>query len=422
MDYMDIMANSWTWLVLAMLALQLVAHGTLDWRNMRHIRAHRAAVPEAFAEKISLDEHRKAADYSTAKLKLSFFSNGYSALLLLLLTFAGGIQLLHNLLQQYLPLSGIPFQLAFLFALWAIVAMLGLPLEWYRTFRLEQHFGFNRMTGKLFITDLAKNAVLAVLVGLPLLSLVLFFAMLGGWQYWLLLWLTLIAFQVFMTWAWPAFIAPVFNTFKPLEDKTLQQRIEQLLSRNGFHSDGIYVMNGSARSAHGNAYFTGFGKSRRIVFFDTLMDNLNHEQIEAVLAHELGHFKCNHIRNRMIIMALLVLVITAMLAWCLQSEWFYHGVGVQTTQPHTGLALFVLVLPLFMTFMQPAFSAMSRRHEYEADDFAAAQTPAIALQQALIKLYRDNANTLTPDPWYSNFHHSHPPPLARLNHLQKPAT
>lgn len=419
MGHMDAMLNPWGWLVLGMLLLQLLLHGLLDWRHLRHVRRHSGAVPEAFANKVSLEEHRKAATYSIAKIRLSFVSNAYSALLLLLLTFGGGLQLLHDVLRLALSIDGMSLQLAFLGVLWAGLGILDLPLDWYRTFRLEQRFGFNRTTGKIFMGDLAKNVVLGALLGGAILLLTLFTANSGKWQHWLLLWLALVAFQVFLTWAWPTFIAPLFNKFRPLENQTLKLRIEELLKRNDFHSDGIYVMDGSARSAHGNAYFTGFGKSKRIVFFDTLIDSLDHEQIEAVLAHELGHFKCKHIRNRMIALAALSLVLMAALAWCLQSPWFYHGLGVQTMGAHTGLALFVLVLPVFMTFIQPVFSATSRRHEYEADDFAASQAPAAALQQALVKLYRDNANTLTPDPWYSRFHHSHPPPLARIDHLQK---
>ncbi len=419
---MEIIVNPWGWLVLAVLALQLFTHGLLNWRHLRHIRHHSGTVPEPFAERISLDEHRKAATYSIAKVHFSYASQIYSTVLLLLFTFAGGMQLLHDTLQQHLQISGIWFQLAFLFSLWAIYTVLNIPWDWFHTFKLEQKFGFNRMTGKLFMADLLKNILLLIVMGVPILSIALFFANHGGWQYWLMLWLTLVALQVFLTWAWPTFIAPIFNKFRPLENEPLRLRIEQLLKRNGFHSDGIYVMDGSARSTHGNAYFTGFGAARRIVFFDTLLDSLDHDQIEAVLAHELGHFKCKHIRNRMIIMAMLSLAMIMLLAWCLQSPWFYQGLAVQTIEPHTGLALFMLVIPIFMTFIQPAFSAMSRRHEYEADDFAAKQTPVTALQQALVRLYRDNANTLTPDPWYSAFHHSHPPPLARIGNLQKLAT
>ena len=399
--------NLWGCTVLLLLVLHLLVHGILGWRQVRHIRTHADQVPEPFRARIKLADHRNAAAYTIACVRLEYACQWYSALLLLLWTFSGGLQWLHDVLW-HVAADSAPwfFSLLFLSALWGLSALLQLPWNLVRTFHIEQRFGFNRISPGLFFSDGCKVLLLMVLLGMPLLTALIFLANHNSGLLWLQLWLLLMGVQLFMSWGWPTLIAPLFNRFRPLQDAALRQRIEQLLERNGFHSNGIFVMDGSARSTHGNAYFTGFGAARRIVFFDTLIDRLSAAELEAILAHELGHFKCRHIRKRLLIMALLSLLLMLALTHLLQAPWFYTGLGVDRVNVHFGLALFALVMPLFLTLLQPLFAFISRRHEYEADRFAAAQTPAQALQQALVTLYRNNANTLTPDSWYSTFHHS----------------
>ncbi|OGT85075.1 MAG: peptidase M48 [Gammaproteobacteria bacterium RIFCSPLOWO2_02_FULL_61_13] len=386
-------------------------------RHVAHIAAHRDTVPPAFAGHIPLAAHQKAADYTRAKVRLGLVDFAVSAGLVLLWTLGGMLDALDRFwrgTETSALWSGVAVVITYI----VISALLELPLSLYRTFRLEQRFGFNRMTLRLFIVDLLKQGVLLLLIGVPLVTLVLWTMIENPAHWWFLLWVIWLAFSLIMMWAYPAFIAPWFNKFRPLADAALRARIEALLQRNGFASQGIFVMDGSSRSTHGNAYFTGMGTNKRIVFFDTLIGELSHEEIEAVLAHELGHFKCNHISSRITIMAAVIFAGCALLGWLAVQTWFYADLGVSAPSVHIALILFLLIAPAFTFFLQPGFSWLSRRHEFEADDFAAGQSQAAHLIHALVKLYRENANTLTPDPLYSSFHDSHPPAPVRIAHLQ----
>lgn len=385
-------------------------------RQARHVAAHADAVPEAFADRISLADHRKAAAYTLAKLKLARWELLLGPLVLLAWTLGGGLALLDRawLAAHWSPLwHGV----ALLLSLSLISGIIDLPLRATATFGVETRFGFNRTTVGRFIADLLLEALVGVIIGLPLIAVVLWLMAGAGALWWLWAWAVWMGFMLVMTWAYPTLIAPLFNKFQPLEQGELRGRLEALLARCGFHSDGMFVMDGSKRSAHGNAYFTGFGRHKRIVFFDTLLDGLAPQEVEAVLAHELGHFKRRHILKMLIVTALLSLAGLALLGWLSQQPWFYTGLGVQQQSPALALALFMLVLPVFGIFFQPLLSAFSRRHEFEADDYAAEQASAEDLVNGLVKMYRDSASTLTPDPLYSAFHHSHPPAPVRVAHL-----
>lgn len=409
--------NTWTIIFLLAIVGATTIHWLLSRRHIRHVGQHRETVPAAFANKIPLVDHQKAADYNQSKARLRFIEFSYAMVLLLIWTFGGGIQLLDGAWQAS-GFGPVLLGTAFVISAFAIMAILDLPVDVYRTFGLEQRFGFNKMTITTFVSDLFKNALVFLVIGLPLIALVIWIMLNAGSLWWLYVWLTWMAFSLLMMWAYPAFIAPLFNKFRPLKDDALRERIEKLLARNGFESNGIFVMDGSARSTHGNAYFTGLGSNKRIVFFDTLLDELSHEEIEAVLAHELGHFKCNHIVKRMTIIGLLSLFGLALLGWVIDKSWFYAGLGITTPSVHVALFLFLLIAPLFMFYLQPGFAYISRQHEFEADDFAAGQAQTRNLTQALVKLYKGNANTLTPDPLYSAFYDSHPPAPIRIAHLE----
>ena len=408
--------NTFTYLFIIALISGVFLQWRLSVRHIRHIKANRDAVPDEFADKIPLDAHRKAADYTCAKTHARLLELVVSSLLLLIWTLGGALDLLDSVIRPY-QLSTLLTGTVFILAVILISSLLDLPLSLYRTFRLEQRFGFNKMTPKLFINDLLKNALLALVIGTPLIMLVLWFMDNSGAWWWLYVWLTWFGFNLIMVWAYPALIAPLFNKFRPLSNAELAVRIAALLDRNGFTSNGIFVMDGSTRSTHGNAYFTGLGANKRIVFFDTLIDELSHDEIEAVLAHELGHFKCGHIKKRLAILGLTFLIGFAILGVLLEVPWFYAGLGVSEASTYMALILFVLVAPAFTFFLQPLFSSLSRKHEFEADDFATAQVRADSLINALVKLYKENANTLTPDPLYSAFHDSHPPAPIRVAHL-----
>ena len=408
--------NTFTYLFIIALISGVFLQWRLSVRHIRHIKANRDAVPDEFADKIPLDAHRKAADYTCAKTHARLLELVVSSMLLLIWTLGGALDLLDSVIRPY-QLSTLLTGTVFILAVILISSLLDLPLSLYRTFRLEQRFGFNKMTPKLFINDLLKNALLALIIGTPLIMLVLWFMDNSGAWWWLYVWLTWFGFNLIMVWAYPALIAPLFNKFRPLSNAELATRIAALLDRNGFTSNGIFVMDGSTRSTHGNAYFTGLGANKRIVFFDTLIDELSHDEIEAVLAHELGHFKCGHIKKRLAILGLTFLIGFAILGVLLEVPWFYAGLGVSEASTYMALILFVLVAPAFTFFLQPLFSSLSRKHEFEADDFATAQVRADSLINALVKLYKENANTLTPDPLYSAFHDSHPPAPIRVAHL-----
>jgi len=403
---------------ITLLAITTLTGLYLSFRQYRAVQKSRFAVPQEFSDKITLEEHQKAADYTTAKLKLGSIESLYGVLLLLFWTFGGGLEWLDQ--QWYsVQLSPVWQGVGVMLTFMLILSVISLPFSIYSTFNLEQRFGFNQTTPKTFIGDLIKQSLLSIAIGTPLLALILWLMIESGPQWWLYVWATWFSFSLFMMWAYPAFIAPIFNKFSPLEDLELVERIKTLMSRCGFHSSGIFVMDGSKRSRHGNAYFSGLGRNKRIVFFDTLLNDLNGDEIEAVLAHELGHFHHKHIPKRLLQIAVLSLMGLATLGWLAEQAWFYNALGVSTPSSHQALILFMLVMPLFTFFIQPLMASGMRKHEYEADSFAAQKSNATDLVSALVKLYQENANTLTPDPLYSAFHDSHPPAPVRISYLNK---
>ena len=405
----------------AALTLSIAVRFWLATRQVRHVSRHRDAVPADFAGRITLQAHRRAADYTVARVRLGMVETVIGAMLLLGFTLFGGLQWLLDVLAQWLPQRPFARQIAFVAAVALIGALVDLPVAWYRQFRLEQRFGFNRMTPPLFISDAFKGAAVASALGLPLLALVLWLMRSAGGLWWLWAWGAWVAFNLAILVLYPTVIAPMFNRFEPLADGAVRQRVEALLARCGFASRGLFVMDGSRRSAHGNAYFTGLGRSKRIVFFDTLLARLEPDEVEAVLAHELGHFSRRHVLKRIALMFAASLAGLWLLGWLSGQAWFYQGLGVT---PGAGefdaaaLVLFFLALPVFTFVLQPLASWASRRHEFEADAFAAAHARAQDLVSALVKLYEDNASTLTPDPVHSAFYDSHPPASLRIGRLQ----
>lgn len=408
--------HAFTLLFLFMLLLSVGLQLWLAQRQIRHVAAHRQQVPPAFAGNVSLGDHQKAADYTLSKVRLGRYEILYAALILLGLTLGGGLQGLDQLWRSLVQ-GELWVGVGFILSVFVLTSLLDLPFSLYRTFRIEQRFGFNRMTASLFVTDLLKQTLLLLLLGGPLAALILWLMSSMGKSWWLYVWLVWSGFSLLMLWAYPAVIAPLFNKFSPLEDETMRRRIDALLQRCGFTSNGIFVMDGSRRSSHGNAYFSGMGNNKRIVFFDTLLASLSGEEIEAVLAHELGHFRRKHVRKRLILVMLMSLAGLALLGWLLRQEWFFHGLGIAQPSMHVALVLFLLVAPVFTFFIQPIMAFFMRKHEFEADDFAAEHTNAADLIRALVKLYQENASTLTPDPLYSAFHDSHPPAPVRIGHL-----
>ena len=408
--------SHFTLVFLAALAVSTGLRLWLDLRHLRHVRAHRDAVPADFFGRIELADHRKAADYTAAKLRLGFIEITVDTLVLLLFSLGGALALIDGGLRDWLG-AGHLQGLALFGAVAVIGFVVGLPASLYRSFVIEERFGFNKLTWKLWLADLAKGAALTVLIGGPLLFAVLWLMDAMGRHWWLYVWLVWLATNLLILFLYPTVIAPLFNKFTPLEDTALKARIEALLARCGFSSSGLFVMDGSKRSAHGNAYFTGFGRAKRIVFFDTLLAKLAPEEIEAVLAHELGHFRHKHVIKRIALSAVLSLAFLWLLGQLIDQAWFYQGLGVGAGSTALGLLLFSMVLPLFLFPLAPLTSALSRQHEYEADAYAAKQTAAADLIAALVKLYRDNAATLTPDPLHSLFHDSHPPASQRIARL-----
>jgi STE24 endopeptidase len=413
-----------TFSVLFLLALA-VSTGTRLWlarRHVQHIQSHRAAVPAEFASEIALDAHQKAADYSTAKTRFGMVHTLADSAVLLVLTFGGLLRLLDGWAGSWFHddiLHGVAFIALFV----VISSLIDLPFSWYRTFNIEARFGFNQMTLGMWLADLAKTAAVAIAFGLPLALAVLWLmGKMGDW-WWLYVWVVWVGFSVFMLAVYPAFIAPLFNKFAPMQEGSLKGRIERLLAKCGFRSSGLFVMDGSKRSTHGNAYFTGFGKTKRIVFFDTLIARLNENEIEAVLAHELGHFKLHHVIRRMLWTFGASLVFLALLGYVKDKAWFYEGLGLAYPATNAiALVLFVLVVPVFTFLLQPLVAMYSRKHEFEADAYAAQFSSARELVNALVKLYKDNASTLTPDPLHSAFYDSHPPASARISRLETLST
>jgi len=409
-------------LFVSFIILTLLVRFWLASRHIRHVLTHRGAVPAEFAEKIPLAAHQKAADYTIARTKFGLLTLLVNTLVLIGFTLLGGLQWLSLQLFQVTG-AGMGYQLALLAAFTLISGAIDLPFDYYKQFKLEQRFGFNKMSKGLFFADMIKGSLLAAAIGLPLAWVVLTLMDRAGDLWWLYTWVVWSGFQLLMMVLYPTVIAPLFNKFMPLEDQSLKARIEGLMQRVGFASKGLFVMDGSKRSAHGNAYFSGFGAAKRIVFFDTLLARLQPQEIEAVLAHELGHFKLKHIVKRIAMMFAISLGFLALLGYLKTQPWFYDGLGVNPVLlPGQGndamaLLLFMLVLPVFTFLLNPLTSIGSRKHEFEADAFAAKHTDARDLVSALVKMYEDNASTLTPDPLHSAFYDSHPPASVRIRQL-----
>ena len=413
-------SSTLTWLFVAALLLSLAAKYWLATRQMHHVAAHRERVPAAFAGTVTPEAHRRAADYTLAKGRFGLLSTAFGALLLLGWTLLGGLDALNQWLLDAVPprFGGMAYQLALLAAFALIGGALELPLEWYSTFRIEQRFGFNRMTPRLFVTDLVKNTAVGALIGLPLAALVLWIMGAAGSLWWLWAWGAWMAFNLLLLVVYPTLIAPLFNKFEPLADAALAARVQSLMQRCGFAAKGLFVMDGSRRSAHANAYFTGLGAAKRVVFFDTLLQRLSPAEVEAVLAHELGHFSHRHVQKRIAGIFAASLLALALLGWLSTQSTFYEGLGVvpnlQAPNDALALLLFMLALPPFGFFVSPLMAHLSRRHEFEADAYACAQADGRDLGSALLKLHEDNATTLTPDPLYVRFYYSHPPASERL--------
>ncbi len=409
-------------LILSMTFISLLVASTLIriWLGRRHvsyIQQHRNQVPSAFSENITLDSHQKAADYATAKTKLMIIEAGVQAALLALLTLGGGLQFIDDIWQQFLASQEISRGALVICSALLVSSIVDLPFDYYKTFVIDEKFGFNKMTPSMFFSDLVKHSIVGIILGAPILFVALWLMQSAGQYWWLYLWIVWAAFNLTMLAVYPTFIAPLFNKFLPLEDESLKQRIEALLTKCGFKSQGLFVMDGSSRSSHGNAYFTGFGASKRVVFFDTLLERLNADEIEAVLAHELGHFKHHHVIKRIVLLFSVSFVGLALLGWLINQPWFYTGLGVTTESNYMALILFLLASPVFLFLLRPVMASYSRKNEFEADDYAAKHANAKCLVNALVKLYRDNASTLTPDPLHSAFYDSHPPASIRISKL-----
>ncbi len=400
----------------------------LATRQMRHVAQHRSAVPQQFAERISLSAHQRAADYTLARVRLGMIDVLVGAAVLLGFTLLGGIEWLSDLWRGWLPDAPFWRQVLLVASVAALASIIELPISWYRQFVLEKRFGFSRMTQRLFFTDLLRGLAVSMALGAPLLIAVLWLMQRAGQQWWLWTWAVWVVFNLAVLVLYPTVIAPLFNRFVPMDPGPMRDRVEQLLGRCGFKSRGLFVMDGSRRSAHGNAYFTGLGRAKRIVFFDTLLNRLSVDEVEAVLAHELGHFTHRHIIKRMVASFAISLAGLWLLGWLSRQPWFYQGLGA-TPGPGDvpgghALLLFFLALPVFTFMLGPLGSWLSRKQEFEADTFAAHQSSAEHLSRALVKLYEDNASTLTPDPLHSAFYDSHPPAAIRLERLARltPAT
>jgi STE24 endopeptidase len=410
--------SAFTTSFLGLLAFTLGMQQWLGRRQINHVQSHRGTVPTAFSQNITLEAHQNAADYSIAKSRLALVESMSHAILLLLLTLGGILQWLDHAIPGVSLLHGV----LVIIAAFALSSLADIPFDYYRTFTIDQKFGFNKMTPAMFFQDMVKHAIVGLGMGLPLLFAALWLMQGAGTYWWLWLWCVWAGFNLLVLAIYPTFIAPMFNKFSPLTDDGLRTRIETLLTKCGFKSQGLFVMDGSRRSSHGNAYFTGFGANKRVVFFDTLLERLDGDEIEAVLAHELGHFKCRHVIKRIVMMFAISFAGLALLGWLKQAEWFYTGLGVATPSDHMALLLFLLVSPVLTFVLRPLMAAYARSNEFEADAYAAQHSSAQHLVEALVKLYRDNASTLTPDPLHSAFYDSHPPASIRVAHLEKLAT
>lgn len=408
--------NGFTIVFLTFLLATSAVHIWLAGRQRANALRYRQQVPEAFQGQIGTAMHEKAADYTAIKMRLEQIDTIISAVLVLGWTVGGGLNAL-ALAWNTVDWGGIATGTGLIISVLLIMALLDIPMDLYRTFVVESKFGFNRSTLSLYVSDTLKQGIIFIILGTPIIAVLLWLVTHAGTWWWVFGWLTWTAFTLIMFWLYPTLIAPIFNRFSPLEDKDLRERIVKLLQRCGFNNDGIYVMDGSKRSQHGNAYFTGFGTNKRIVFFDTLLKSLQPDEIEAVLAHELGHFKHGHVRKRFILVSITSLAAFAILGALIKSQWFYTGLGVNHISYATAMVLFLLVSPYFTSVLKPISSYWMRKHEFEADDYAASQTNARNLIHALVKLYEENAASLTPDDLYSAYHDSHPPAPIRISHL-----
>ncbi len=405
---------------MAFLAAILAAASLRFWlgtRHMRHVAAHRGAVPAEFTGQINLESHQRAADYTCAKTRLALASGALEVALALGLTFGGGLEWLHQASASLLP-DGIARGLTLIVLTVVVMTLAELPFSLYSTFRVEARFGFNKMTPALFWKDFFKGLLVGAAFGLPLAAAVLWLMTQMGEYWWLYTWFTWMGFNILLLAIYPLWIAPLFNKFTPMDNPAVKERVDSLLARCGFKVKGLMVMDGSIRSSHGNAYFTGFGKTKRIVFFDTLLERLNPTEVEAVLAHELGHFKLKHVVKRIAWTFAASFFFLWLLGAVMDQPWFYAGLNVTTPSTAMALLLFFLVIPNFTFLLQPLLAMYSRKHEFEADHYAAQHASAADLVSALTKLYKDNASTLTPDPLHSMFYDSHPPALARISRLQ----
>ena len=408
----------------ALLASMLVKFW-LASRQLKHVAAHRGAVPSAFEKTITLEAHQRAADYTVAKGRFGLVTMAFGAAVLLAWTLLGGLEALNATVRDavFPRFGGMAYQLALVGAFVAIGSVAELPLDLYQTFRIEQRFGFNRMTWKLYLADMVKNTLVGVAVGVPVAALMLWIMGATGGLWWLWAWGAWMAFNLLILVLYPTVIAPLFNKFEPLADESLKARVQQLMARCGFAAKGLFVMDGSKRSAHANAYFTGFGAAKRVVFFDTLLSKLSASEVEAVLAHELGHFKHKHVIKRIVAMFVMSLAGFALLGWLSTQAWFFAAFGIRPSMgaPNDALALilFLLVTPVFAFFVSPLFARLSRKQEFEADAYACKQASGTDLAGALLKLHQDNAATLTPDPIYVKFYYSHPPASERLEALAR---
>jgi STE24 endopeptidase len=410
--------TAFTALFLSLLLLTTVIRLWLGRRHIAYIQSHRHEVPAAFAADISLDAHQKAADYSSAKTLLVMTESVVQAILLWALTLGGGLQWIDEAWRGVLPDAEIFRGALVILTAFVISSLVDIPLDYYKAFVVDERFGFNKMTRAMFFSDLVKHSLVGLVLGAPLLFAALWLMQGAGDLWWLYLWVLWSGFNLLMLAVYPTVIAPLFNKFSPLADEALKTRIESLLARCGFKSQGLFVMDGSRRSSHGNAYFTGFGAAKRVVFFDTLLDRLDANEIEAVLAHELGHFKHKHVIKRIALMFIVSFAGLALLGWLVNQPWFYSGLGVAEKSNHMALLLFILVSPVFTFLLRPLLASYSRQNEFEADAYAAQHSDSKYLIEALVKLYRDNASTLTPDPLHSAFYDSHPPASIRIAKLQ----
>ena len=411
--------NFFTFIFLFAILTSVIALLWLNFRQDRAIKISFNKVPEGFKETITLEDHQKAGRYTQAKLLANHFEIIFSTIVLLIWTLGGAMNWLDVFWHEKIS-DPIWLGTVFILSIMLIASFIDLPFSIYRNFILEERFGFNRMTIKTFTSDLIKELILTLALGMPLIYAILYLMNMSaiGDYWWIYVWAILSLFTIIMMWIYPTFIAPIFNKFKPLENNSLRNRIDSLLERTGFGSDGIFIMDGSKRSSHGNAYFTGIGRNKRIVFFDTLLKGMEDEEIEAILAHELGHFHHKHVRQRIVSSFIFSLASLALLGYLIKQGWFFHGLGISEPSSHTALVLFSLTLPVFSFFITPISNLISRKHEFQADAFAASHTDANDLISSLTKLYRENSSTLSPDKYYSAFHDSHPSAILRIARLQ----